>query len=211
MFFFFWEVQQSYATESSLQGCHAVSLSKWLLTIRKNVLNQRLLYLLKELKFRGITFSGLMKTMKNVWNDSESPGREFVWTSWIQSRIVNYAKPTLVVEGVGMSTGNDVTVTWLCLNTWNLFTSRNASLVNKKRRLCASNLKIICYGNMKLFASRDICSYYVVLSDRLSGFVCMTWRRLVRKKICRLCAPNLNLLFLWSRDSCLYFGVYVTS
>jgi len=46
---------------------------------------------------------------------------------------------------------------------------------------------------MKLFASRDICSYYVAVSDRLIAFVYMMWRkRVVRKQICRLCAPNLN-------------------
>jgi len=88
-----------------------VSLGKWFLTFRKIVLNQTIALRSKRVKISRC-YSRLKETTKNVWNDSESPCREFVWTSRIRSRIVNYAKPTLVVEGVGMPDGNYVTVTW---------------------------------------------------------------------------------------------------
>jgi hypothetical protein len=73
-----------------------------------------------------------------------------------------------------MPAGNDVTVTWLCLNNVKSVYTTYRVTCKQRWRLCASNLNLICYGNMKLFASLDICSYYEVVSDRLSGFVYMT-------------------------------------
>jgi len=58
----FWDVQQSYATESSLQGCHAVSLGKWFLKFRKTILNQMIALRPKRVK---ISRYNLLKTQEN--------------------------------------------------------------------------------------------------------------------------------------------------
>jgi len=73
--FFGGGVQQSYATESSLKGCHGVSLDKCFLTFLKSVLNQTIALRPKRVK------------ISRCYSDSRKPRRTCVMivSHWVKS------------------------------------------------------------------------------------------------------------------------------